>query len=194
MFAPPSIFRKSSLRRTDYFQFSPSKMDYPENDPSYDQKGNLNPVPQRPPPFLTRDQEHGIMVSALRQVISNPGGDTSSSSSSSSSNYITSEALPPPEAGPCPLCGITGCYGCAFQRQNQEIVKEKKYKGVRKKPSGKWSAEIWDPILRVRRWLGTFPTAEMAAQAYEETATELVGRRSASRHTKNGEGSGGRDN
>ncbi|KAL0721634.1 hypothetical protein Bca4012_036233 [Brassica carinata] len=134
------------------------------------QNENLTPVSQ---PYLTRDQEHGIIVSTLRQVISNPGGDTSSS------NWIASEeALPPPDAGPCPICGVTGCYGCAFPRP-VEIKKEKKHKGVRKKPSGKWSAEIWDPSIKARRWLGTFPTYDMAVQSYEEAEYELAGRRSA---------------
>lgn len=55
------------------------------------------------------------------------------------------------------------------------------------KPSGKWSAEIWDPSLKARRWLGTFPTAEMASQAYNNEAAGLVGRRPVRRGTKNGE-------
>ena len=120
------------------------KMDYSYNVPSDDQ----NPVALRPPSssssYLTRDQEHQIMVSALRQVISNVGSDTSSP------NGITSGAdLPLPDAGPCPLCGITGCCGCAVQQRDEETKKDKKYKGVRQKPSGKWSAEIWDPSLKV---------------------------------------------
>ncbi|CAN7018011.1 unnamed protein product [Brassica oleracea var. botrytis] len=147
-------------------------MDYSYNVPSDDQ----NPVALRPPSssssYLTRDQEHQIMVSALQQVISNVGSDTSSP------NGITSGAdLPLPDAGPCPLCGITGCYGCAFQRRDEETKNEKKHKGVRKKPSGKWSAEIWDPRLKVKRWLGVFPTAEMAARAYDEAAAEISARR-----------------
>lgn len=103
-------------------------MNNSENFQSYVQNENLTPVSQ--PSYLTRDQEHEIIVSTLRQVISSPGGDTSSS------NWIASEALPPPDAGPCPICGVTGCYGCAFPRP-VEITKEKKHKGVRKKPSGK---------------------------------------------------------
>ncbi|KAL0739028.1 hypothetical protein Bca4012_015238 [Brassica carinata] len=140
-------------------------MDHSENIPSYDQK----------PPRLTRDQEHVIMVSALRQVISNVRGNTSSS------NSVAFEALHQPlEADPCPLCSITGCYGCAFP-VHEEIEKEKKHKGVRKKPSGKWCAEIWEPSLQRRRWLGTFPTAEMAAEAYDDAEAKLVKRKAARR-------------
>ncbi|ESQ31186.1 hypothetical protein EUTSA_v10005619mg [Eutrema salsugineum] len=145
-------------------------MDNSESNPSYDQNENFTPASQ--PPYLTRDQEHEIIVYALRQVITSPGGDTSSS------NSFAREALPRPEAGPCPLCGVTGCYGCAFPRHEEEIKKkEKKHKGVRKKPSGKWSAEIWDPNMKESRWLGTFPTYEMAVQAYEEADAALVRRR-----------------
>ncbi|KAH0929820.1 hypothetical protein BRARA_D01538 [Brassica rapa] len=157
-------------------------MDNSYNVPSDDQ----NPVALGPPAsssfsYLTRDQEHQIMVSALRQVISSVGSDTSSP------NGITSGAdLPLPDAGPCPLCGITGCCGCAFQQRDEETKKDKKYKGVRQKPSGKWSAEIWDPSLKVRRWLGMFPTAEMAARAYDEAAAEFIGRISARRGQMNG--------
>lgn len=152
-----------------FLQLFTKKMDYSSNVPSDDQ----NPVALRPPSssssYLTRDQEHQIMVSALRQVISNVGSDTSSP------NGITSGAdLPLPDAGPCPLCGITGCYGCAFQRRDEETKNEKKHKGVRKKPSGKWSAEIWIPRLKIKRWLGVFPTAEMAARAYDEAAAEFL--------------------
>ncbi|CAA7032904.1 unnamed protein product [Microthlaspi erraticum] len=150
---------------------------YSENVSSKGQ--NENPTIPLPSSYLTRDQEHEIMVSTLRQVISNSGG-----------NMSAGEAhLPPPEAGPCPLCGLTGCYGCAFQRRpHEEVKEEKKYKGVRKKPSGKWSAEIWDPTSRERKWLGTFTTAEMAARAYDDKAAEFVGRMSARRGTMNGEG------
>ncbi|KAF3597527.1 hypothetical protein DY000_02027381, partial [Brassica cretica] len=103
-----------------YFQFDSTYMDHSENIPSYNHKT----------PRLTRDQEHVIMVSALRQVISNVGGDTSSS------NSVACEALHQPlDAGPCPV-SITGCLGCAFP-VHKEIEKEKKHKGVRQKPSGK---------------------------------------------------------